>query len=120
MSSPRSVKVALEGPRAEAAARDLFSKGWFEAEWERRSDGPNASASPVASIGAQLVALAGGSVTIAEKLLAWGERWLESDQAGGGRLTVVFESPTGTSVNLATATRDALVDVLRVLHLPQR
>jgi hypothetical protein len=120
MSAPRSVKVTLEGARAEAAARDLFSKGWFEAEWGRRADAASATVSPEAIILAQLVALAGGSVTIAEKLLAWWERWLESERTAGGRLTVVLESPSGKRANLATATRDALVEVLRVLHLPPR
>jgi hypothetical protein len=39
MTAPGSVKILLEGARAEAATRDLFSKGWFEAEWEQKPEG---------------------------------------------------------------------------------
>jgi hypothetical protein len=118
MSPPRLITVTLEGPRAEAATRDLFSMGWFEAEWERRSDGPRA---PSSLVSAQVVAIAGGSVTVADKLLGWWETWQKSEQAAtGGRLSVVFENPSGARVTLASATRDALVDVLRVLYLPHR
>jgi hypothetical protein len=117
MSPARAVKVSIEGPQAEAATRDLFSMGWFEAEWERRSVAPSA---PSPGVSAQLVAIAGGSVTVAEKVLGWWESWRRAEEAAGAPLTVVFESPSGARVTLATANRDALVDVLRVLHLPPR
>jgi hypothetical protein len=116
MSPARAIKVKIEGPRAEAATRDLFSMGWFEAEWERRSDPPSA---PASAVNAELVAIAGGSVTVAEKVLGWWESWRRAEEAAGAPLTVVFESPSGARVALATANRDALVDVLRVLHLPR-
>lgn len=116
MSVSRSVKVSIEGRRAEAATRDLFSKGWFEAEWERRPEGPSA---PAAVVNAQVLAIAGGSVTTADRLLGWWESWRASDEAAGGPLEVVLEGPTGARVSLATANRDTVVEVLRVLHLPR-
>jgi hypothetical protein len=114
MTPPRAVKLSLSGPQAERAARDLFSSGWFEAELERRSDGPNVPASVVC---AQVEALAGGSVTIADKVLAWWDRWGKPD--GGAPLEVTFEGPAGLEVSLASATRDSLVEVLRVLRTPR-
>jgi hypothetical protein len=114
MTPQRWVKLSLSGPQAERAARDLFSSGWFEAELERRSDGPNASASVVC---AKVEALAGGSVTIADKVLAWWDRW--GSLEAGAPLEVTFEGPAGPKVSLASANRDSLVEVLRVLHTPR-
>ena len=114
MTRQRCVKLSLSGPQAERAARDLFSAGWFEAELERRSEGPNTSASVVC---AKVEALAGGSVTIADKVLAWWDRWGRPD--GGAPLEVTLEGPAGPKVSLASATRDSLVEVLRVLHTPR-
>lgn len=114
MSRQPCVKLSLSGPRAEPAARDLFSSGWFEAELERRTEHPNA---PASLVSAQVVALAGGSVTIADKVLAWWERWGNAE--AGPPLDVTLEGPSGSKVSLATATRDSLVDVLRVLHVPR-
>jgi predicted lipoprotein len=113
MTPPRGVKLSLSGPEAERAARDLFSSGWFEAELERRSAGPNA---PTSLVCAQVEALAGGSVTIADKVLAWWDRWGKPD---GAALEVTLEGPAGLKVSLASATRDSLVEVLRVLHTPR-
>src|SRR5262245_4790965 len=115
MTRPRLVKVSLSGARAEPAARDLFASGWFEAELERRGEGPNA---PASSVCAEVVAIAGGSVTIADKLLGWWDRWGKAEPDPS--LVVTLEGPAGSKVSLASATRDNLVDVLRVLHLPQR
>jgi hypothetical protein len=116
MSVPRSIKVSIEGPRAEAATRDLFSKGWFEAEWERRPEGPSA---PVSAVNAQVIAIAGGSVTTADRLLGWWESWRTGENTAGAHLEVVLEGPTGARVSLATANRDTVVEVLRILHLPR-
>jgi hypothetical protein len=117
MSPPRSITVSIQGPRAEAATRDLFSKGWFEAEWEGRPEEPSAPASVVS---AQLVAIAGGSVTVADQVLGWWESWHTAEEAAGARLEVVLQGPSGASVSLADASRDSLVDVLRLLHAPTR
>jgi hypothetical protein len=106
------VRIALSGPRAEPAARDLFSSGWFEAELERRTERPNAPASCVC---AQVVAIGGGSVTIADKLVAWWERWGKAEE--GSPLEMTLESSGGLKLSLATASRDDLVQVLRILHL---
>jgi hypothetical protein len=132
MTAPGSVNIVLEGERAEAATRDLFSKGWFEAEWERKtSDGapdsvpasiPPASAPPSSVVRAQVVAIAGGSVTIADKILGWWQGW--SSEGGSGAhdaaLSVVLEASSGARVPLAGANRDSLVEVLRVLQTPRR
>ena len=112
-TKPRSVEIVLEGAQAEAATRDLFSMGWFEAEWERTPE----AATPV--VRARLIALAGGSVTVADKLLGWWEKWYMPDADPGARLSVRVEGP-GARLALGTATRDALVDVLRMLHAPAR
>jgi hypothetical protein len=113
MTKPRPVEIVLEGAQAEAATRDLFSLGWFEAEWERT---PEAS-TPI--VRARLIALAGGSVTVADKLLGWWEKWHMPDGDPGARLSVRVEGH-GARLSLDSATRDALVDVLRVLHAPAR
>lgn len=115
MTRQRGVNVSLAGPGAEPAARDLFAAGWFEAELERRSESPNM---PASVVHANVVALASGSVTTADKLLGWWDRWGKSD--GSSPLEVTLEGATGQKVSLATANRDSLVEVLRVLHLPQR
>jgi hypothetical protein len=132
MTALGSVKIVLEGERAEAATRDLFSKGWFEAEWERKvSDGapdsvpasiPPASASPSSVVRAQVVAIAGGSVTIADKILGWWQGWSSEDGNGAdlAPLSVVLEASSGARVPLAGADRDSLVEVLRVLQTPGR
>jgi hypothetical protein len=131
MTARGSVKIVLEGERAEAATRDLFSKGWFEAEWERKvSDAapdsvpasiPPASAPP-SSVRAQVVAIAGGSVTIADKILGWWQGWSSEDGDGAdpAPLSVVLEASSGARVPLAGADRDSLVEVLRVLQTPGR
>jgi len=110
----RSVRIVMEGAGAEAAARDFFSRGWFEAEWERRQD---LGATPVVS--ANVVAIAGGSATVAEKMLGWWESWGRQAEAVPG-LVVVVQASGGAGVALDTASRDSLVDVLRVLHAPAR
>jgi len=110
MTKPRSIEIVFEGAQAEAATRDLFAMGWFEAEWERTPEG----ATPV--VRARLIALAGGSVTVADKLLGWWEKWHKPD---GDALSVRLEG-AGTRLALGTTTRDALVEVLRLLHAPAR
>jgi hypothetical protein len=118
----RSVKIVFEGARAEAATRDLFSKGWFEAEWEGRADARGMA--PGSVVSAQVHALAGGSVTIADKVLGWWQGWNTGEQNPAGAvelpLSVVLEGPSGARVPLAGADRDALVEVLRVLHASAR
>jgi hypothetical protein len=111
MTKRSSIEIVLEGAQAEAATRDLFSMGWFEAEWERAPEGTT----PI--VRARLLALAGGSVTVADKLLGWWGKWHTPD--GEAPLSVRLEA-AGTRLSLGTATRDALVDVLRVLHAPAR
>jgi hypothetical protein len=116
-----SIDVSIRGARAEAATRDLFSKGWFEAEWEQRPEkqGEEEQA-PSSVVHAQVLAIGGGSVTIADKLLGWWESWREGGPSVPAPLEVVLEGPTGSRVCLGTTDRDGLVDVLRVLHSPPR
>jgi hypothetical protein len=109
MTERSSVRIVIEGPGAEAAARDFFSRGWFEAEWERQEQGDT----PVVS--ANVLAIAAGSVTVAEKMLGWWESWRRAAEADAG-LAVMVQAPGGARVALDTASRDSLVDVLRVLH----
>jgi hypothetical protein len=104
-----SVEIAMKGTGAEAAARDLFSKGWFEAEWESQRD----LDSPL--VRARLLAIAGGCVTVADKVLGWWDGWRKAVPAAG-ELNLVLEGPGGKRVSLDTADRDDLVEVLRVLH----
>jgi hypothetical protein len=113
----QSVRIMVEGADAEAATRNLFSMGWFEAEWEQRRDARTSS--PASIVNAQVLAIAGGSVTIADNMLSWWQTWRASS-AGSDGLAVVLEGPTGNRVSLESADRDALVDVLRVLHAPGR
>lgn len=126
MTAPGCVKIVLEGDSAEAATRDLFSKGWFEAEWVRGPEGgaPGSvagSASLPSVVSAQVVAIAGGSVTIADKMLGWWQCWRSAEEeASAGPLSVVLEAPSGARVPLAGADRDSLVEVLRVLQTPGR
>lgn len=115
MSQSRSVTLWLSGARAELAARDLFTSGWFEAELERRSDTPHG---PASLIVARVLAIAAGSVTIADKLLAWWERWARVETSPP--LEVTLEGAGGSKVSLATVSRDGLVDLLRGLHAPSR
>jgi hypothetical protein len=112
MNERRSLQIVMEGLGAEAAARDFFSKGWFEAEWERREVPGSA---PVVS--AKVLAIAGGSVTVAEKMIGWWESWRGT---GDGALAVVVQAPGGVRVPLGAASRESLVDVLRGLHSPPR
>jgi len=109
MTERRAVRIVIEGAGAEAAARDFFSRGWFEAEWERQEQG-NA-----AVVSANVLAIGAGSVTVAEKMLGWWESWRRDGRAEPG-LVVVVQAADGARVALDTASRDALVDVLRVLH----
>ena len=109
MTENRAVRIVIEGAGAEAAARDFFSRGWFEAEWERQEHG----ATPVVS--ANVLAIGAGSVTVAEKMLGWWESW-RRDRAAEPGLAVVVQAAGGARVALDTASRDSLVDVLRVLH----
>jgi hypothetical protein len=109
MIRPVSVEIAITGPGAEDAARDLFSKGWFEAEWESQREGD----SPL--VRARLLAIAGGCVTVADKVLGWWESWRKSASAGQA-LSLVLEGPGGARVAFDTAGRDEVVEVLRVLH----
>ena len=109
MTERRSVRIVIEGAGAEAAARDFFSRGWFEAEWERQEQGNTAVVS------ANVLAIGAGSVTVAEKMLNWWESWPRGGAAESA-LAVVVHAPGGARVALDTASRDSLVDVLRVLH----
>lgn len=115
MSERRSVQIVLEGIGAEAAARDFFSKGWFEAEWERQQD---RGTTPIVS--ANVLAIAAGSVTVAEKMIGWWESWRRAGDAASAGLAVSVQAPGGARVPLDTASRDSLVNVLRVLHGPSR
>ena len=122
MTPQLSVRIVLEGARAEAATRDLFSHGWFEAEWERAAAAPDSE--PASVVSAQVHAIAGGSVTIADKVLGWWRGWSDEADAApdsaAAPLSVVLEAPSGARVPLASADRDALVEVLRVLHAHSR
>jgi len=126
MTAPVSVRIVLEGVRAEAATRDLFSHGWFEAEWERAAPAPDSEPAPSSVVSAQVHAIAGGSVTIADKVLGWWRGWSNEADATDGPdstaapLSVVLEASSGARVPLASADRDALVEVLRVLHTHSR
>jgi hypothetical protein len=113
MSDRRSVRIVIEGAGAEAAARDFFSRGWFEAEWERQLISNEGGDTPV--VRADVLAIAAGSVTVAEKMLGWWESWRRGSDADPG-LAVVVQAADGVRVALDTASRDSLVDVLRVLH----
>jgi hypothetical protein len=117
MSTTPSVRFVIEGAAAEKATRDLFESGWFEGEWasERQRGGEPG----VSTVSAQVVALAGGSVTTADKLLDWWARWRKHGEDTTSPLTVVLEGAK-ERVSLEGATRDALVDVLRTLHAPKR
>ena len=116
MSRTSTVRFMLEGSEAEAATRDLFSMGWFEAEWEQRRDKPPSAA--LSAVSARVIAIAAGSVTIADKLLGWWDKWRNAGAEGGVRLSIVLEVPSGPRVALGTASRDELVEVLRTLHAP--
>ena len=122
MTKRSSIDVSIRGPRAEAATRDLFSKGWFEAEWEQlpAKHGEAEQPPPPSVVRAQVMAIGGGSVTIADKLLGWWESWREAEASAGTALEVVLEGPAGSRVSLGATGRDELVDVLRVLHSPPR
>ena len=122
MTKRSSIDVSIRGPRAEAATRDLFSKGWFEAEWEQlpATPGEPEQSAPASVVRAQVLAIGGGSVTIADKLLGWWESWRDAEPSRGPALEVVLEAPTGSRVSLGASDRDALVNVLRVLHAPSR
>jgi hypothetical protein len=109
MIRPVSVEIAMKGAGAEDAARDLFSKGWFEAEWESQREGE------CPEVRARLLAIAGGCVTVADKVLGWWESWRKSGPAAEG-LSLVLEGPGGRRVSFDTADRDELVELLRVLH----
>lgn len=117
MSGTRSVRFVLEGADASMATRDLFASGWFEGEWaEQRRDQRDPALSTVS---AQVMAIAAGSVTTADKLLLWWSKWRMTGAGTTAPLQVVLEG-AGTRVSLEGATRDALVDVLRTLHAPNR
>lgn len=117
MFKERSVKLLIEGAEAKVASRDLFRAGWFEAEWAEQ---PGEGRQPATStVRAELVALASGSVTTADKLLAWWAKWRGSAGHAGKPLKVVLEGG-GAAVLLESATRDALIDVLRTLHASRR
>lgn len=113
MTDRGSVRIVIEGADAEAAARDFFSRGWFEAEWERQLISKEQGDTPV--VRADVVAIGAGSVTVAEKMLGWWESWRRGGEARPG-LAVVVQAADGARVTLDTASRDSLVDVLRVLH----
>jgi hypothetical protein len=114
MAGARSVKLVIEGAEADIATRQLFALGWFEGEWaeqRRHSKDPG-----LIAISAQVLALGGGSVTIADNLLQWWEKWQKTNATATRPLKVTFESPSGTKVPLDGATRDDIADVLRTLH----
>jgi hypothetical protein len=66
-----------------------------------------------------VLAIGAGSVTVAEKMLSWWETW-GRDAGAPPALAVSVQVPGAAPVALGTASRDALVDVLRVLHAPAR
>ena len=109
MSQARSVKLVIEGVEAAVAARDLFGSGWFEGEWVAQGQ-PGSS-----KVTAEVIALANGSVTTADRLIDWWAKW----RRAGPPLKLELES-SGVVVPLENATRDALVGVLRTLHATRR
>jgi hypothetical protein len=113
MSQSRSVKLVIEGAEAAVATRDLFGAGWFEGEWAEQG-GPGSS-----KVTAQVIALASGSVTTADKLIDWWAKWRRAGAGAGAPLSVELEA-SGVVVLMENATRDALVGVLRTLHAPRR
>lgn len=113
MAPPPSISLVIEGPDAALAARDLFGCGWFEGEWSEQ----RGVASP--RVTGQVMALANGSVTTADNVLAWWAHWRRARGVDAAPLRVVLESG-GSMVALEDATRDALVDMLRTLHAARR
>lgn len=114
MAVGRSVKFVIEGAEADIATRQLFSFGWFEGEWAEQR---NRSRDPgLIAIDARVLALGGGSVTIADNLLSWWEKWRRANAGAKRPLEVTLEASNGTRVQLAGATRDDVAGVLRTLH----
>lgn len=114
MAGVRSVKFLLEGAEADIATRQLFALGWFEGEWaeqHRHSKDPG-----LIAISAQVMALGGGSVTIADNLLQWWQKWQKANTTATRPLKVTLEAPNGARVQLDGASRDDIAGVLRTLH----
>lgn len=114
MAGVRSVRFLIEGAEADIATRQLFALGWFEGEWaeqHRHSRDPG-----LIAISAQVLALGGGSVTIADNLLQWWEKWQKANASATRPLTVTLEASNGSRVQLDGASRDDIAGVLRTLH----
>jgi hypothetical protein len=114
MGVTRSVKFLIEGAEADIATRQLFALGWFEGEWaeqRRHSKDPG-----LIAISAQVLALGGGSVTIADNLLTWWDKWQKTNASATRPLKVTLEAPDGARVQLDNASRDDIAGVLRTLH----
>jgi hypothetical protein len=68
------------------------------------------------AISAQVLALGGGSVTIADNLISWWDKWQKANASATRPLKVTLEAPDGARVLLDGASRDDIAGVLRTLH----
>lgn len=95
------------------ATRQLFSFGWFEGEWaEQRHHSPDPG---LIAIDARVLALAAGSVTTAENLLSWWDKWRQGNATAKRPLEVTLEAE-GARLPLEGASRDEVAGILRTLH----
>ena len=109
----KTITIAIEGPSADRALGELLTIAGIQGTVqsvepaEIKRDG-----GVLAAIGA-IVGIAGGIVSIVDKLIEWREKWQKSDAAK--RFSIVIEDADGNRLALDSATPEQIAAVLQTL-----
>jgi hypothetical protein len=110
----KAITIAVEGAGADSALAELFDIAGIEGKVrpadpeERTREG-----GVLVAIGA-IVGIAGGVVSIVDKIIEWREKWRKAERAGR-RFSAVIEDADGNRLALDGATPEQIAAVFRGL-----
>lgn len=111
---PASILVSIEGEGADRALDDLLAlPGVRGSAQPSESDGATRDGGVLVAIGA-IVGITSGVVTVADKIIAWREKWKK--EAAAKRLNVVIQDAKGNRIALDRATPEQIAAALQTIN----
>lgn len=111
---PGTITVAIEGDGAARALEELLAIPGLQGSAQPDvGDDPTKDGGVLAAIGI-IVGIASGAVTIADKIIAWRDKWKK--EADAKRLSVVIQDAKGNRFTLDRATPELVAAALQTLN----
>ncbi len=110
----KTITIAIEGPDAGRALAELLTIPGIQGNAQpAEQEEITRDGGVLVAIGA-VVGIAGGIVSIVDKLIEWREKWKKAGQVGR-RFSVVIEDAKGNRLALDGATAEQITAVLQTL-----